>query len=192
MGRHTDIDVDLDDPPRRQVRAWLLPLVISALFAALMIALMVQVNGLGDRLRRAETDRDLLVEQVEKLGGVPLVSPSPGPRGEQGPTGPAGQTVVGPRGPTGSPGPSGPPGRDGKDGASGPVGTSGSPGPQGEPGATVTGPAGPKGEPGEPGPRGESGPTGPPPASWTFTHLGLTFTCRPVEPGSATYRCDPT
>lgn len=197
-GRHADLDLDQDDAPRR-VKPWLLPLVATVVFAALMVALMLQVNVFGERLRKAEADRDVLSEQVERLGGVPLVSPSAGPPGERGPVGPPGQTIVGPRGQTGPSGPPGRAGKDGKDGVPGPAGVAGSPGPRGEPGETVTGPPGPRGEPGKdgadgkdstvPGPQGERGPQGPPPASWTFTHLGITYTCTPDEPGGTTYTC---
>lgn len=86
MGRHTDLDLEQEDPPRR-IRPWLLPLVASVVFAGLMVALMLQVNTFGERLRKAESDRDVLSEQVKGLGGVPLVSPSAGPRGERGEAG---------------------------------------------------------------------------------------------------------
>jgi len=197
---------------RRARRNWLI-IAIAAVVAVLGIWASVQINALGSQLREAEENQQVLVEQVERLGGEPLVSPSvgpPGERGERGETGPPGQTIVGPRGSAGPSGPPGKPGRDGKDGAPGspgppgPPGAVGSPGPRGEPGATVTGPPGPKGEPGEdgkdgvdgsPGPQGERGPRGepgPPPSGWTYTdHLGVTHTCTPVEPGSATYTCKP-
>lgn len=186
---------------RRIRRNWLLVAAV-AVIGVLVVIISIQINALGEQLRKAEEDSHALADQVEQLGGVPLVSPSPGPpgeRGEPGPTGPPGATIVGPRGPAG---PSGPPGRDGKDGAQGPAGAAGSPGPRGEPGETVTGPPGPRGEPGKdgadgkdstvPGPQGERGPAGPPPSGWTYTdHLGFKYQCTPNEPGSTTYTCKP-
>jgi hypothetical protein len=214
MGCHQDdglFDDVADEPvevePRRP-RLWLLPLVVAVVFTAVLGALMVQINELGERVRQAESDRTILSDQVERLGGTPLVSPSvgpPGERGERGEAGPPGQTIVGPRGSPGPSGPAGRPGRDGVAGPTGPPGVAGSPGPKGEPGESVTGPPGPRGEPGAdgkdgvdgkdstvPGPQGERGPAGPPPSGWTYTdHLGVTHTCTPVEPGSTTYTCKP-
>jgi hypothetical protein len=193
---------------RRVRRNWII-IAIAGMVALLGVWASIQINALGEQLRKAEEDGQILSEQVERMGGVPLVSPSAGPPGERGEPGPPGQTIVGPRGSPGPSGPPGRPGRDGKDGAvgpQGPAGVAGSPGPRGEPGETVTGPpgpkgdkgadggdgkdgpAGPKGEQGDPGPRGEPGP---PPTSWTFTHLGITYRCTPTEPGSTTYTCEP-
>lgn len=188
---------------RRIRRNWLLVAAV-AVIGVLVVIISIQINALGEQLRKAEEDSHALADQVEQLGGVPLVSPSPGPpgeRGEPGATGPPGQTIVGPRGPAG------PSGRDGKDGAQGvpgvqgPAGVAGSPGPRGEPGETVTGPPGPRGEPGKdgadgkdstvPGPRGETGPAGPAPSGWTFEWAARTYRCTPDEPGSTHYTCKP-
>jgi hypothetical protein len=204
MGRHHDdglFDDVADEPvevePRRP-RLWLLPLVVAVVFTAVLGALMVQINELGERVRQAESDRTILSEQVERMGGVPLVSPSAGPPGERGDAGPRG--FQGPPGPSGPPGPRGAAGQPGRDGAVGPTGPPGMQGPQGEagargePGETVTGPPGASGPPGERGPQGEAGPrgeAGPPPAGWTFTHEGVTYTCGPASPGSTTYTCNP-
>jgi hypothetical protein len=194
----------MGDHVRRVRRNWLI-IVIAAVVALLGLWASVQINALGDQLRKSEENQEVLSDQVESLGGKPLVSPSVGPPGERGEQGPPGQTIVGPRGPAG---PSGPPGRDGrpgvagKDGAQGPAGVAGSPGPRGEPGESVTGPPGPRGEPGKdgadgkdstvPGPQGERGPAGPPPSGWTYTdHLGVKYQCTPDEPGSAHYTCKP-
>ncbi|HEY9375052.1 hypothetical protein [Streptomyces sp.] len=212
MGRHDDSvnpvfepdDSVAESAPRRM---WILPMAVAVVFAGLVAALMVQVASVRDQVRDAERDNAVLYDQVQRLGGVPLVSPSAGRQGERGPTGPAGQTVVGPRGLPGPSGPPGPAGRDGKPGKDGAVGLQGVPGLKGDPGATVTGPpgvkgdagadgkdgkdgsAGPEGKQGEPGPRGE---TGPAPASWTFTYLGVTYQCTPDEAGSTSYTCKAT
>lgn len=182
----------------RHVRAlrknWLV-LVGGGVVALLAVLVSMQVHAFGAQLRQAEDDRVVLSDQVERLGGVPLVSPSPGPPGQrgnpgpQGSTGPQGMTgpvgSPGPRGPKGDPGQAGVPavnGTPGKDGGQGPAGEQGPQGEQGERGEA--GEPGPRGEQGQPGPRGET------PAEWTFTHLGVTYTCRPVEAGSTTYRCE--
>ncbi|MFI6793691.1 hypothetical protein ACIBG4_40805 [Nonomuraea sp. NPDC050383] len=187
---------------RRLGRNWVL-FAAGATLSVLAVVVSFQIHSFGERLRQAEDDRAVLSDQVERLGGVPLVSPSasPGPRGQRGQTGA-----------TGTPGVSGRPGKDGTDGTAGPTGPpgptgpQGSPGPRGEPGETVTGPPGaqgdpgedgqdgrdgaqgPKGDTGEPGPRGDPGP---PPAGWSFTYLGVTYQCEPASPGSTTYTCKP-
>ncbi|MEV0993404.1 hypothetical protein [Nonomuraea sp. NPDC050202] len=171
-------------------RNW--PLFVGVAVVVLLgVWVSAQISGLGERVRQAEEDRQVLVEQVERLGGTPLVSPSPGPPGERGQQG-----IPGPPGPQGQAGPQGRPGRDGAQGLPGPSGPAG---PVGAPGPS--GPAGPSGPPGERGPqgeqgeRGEQGPRGEPgplPESWTFTSLGVEYVCRPVENGSADYRCEPT
>lgn len=208
MGRHEDagldrVDDDVEHP--RRPRAWPLPLAVAVVFAAVLAGLMVQISTLGERVRQAESDRQVLSDQVKGLGGVPLVTPSAGPRGERGEAGPPGQTIVGPRGPAGPSGPPGRSGRDGKDGAvgpPGPQGVAGSPGPKGEPGESVTGLPGPRGEPGKdgvdgkdstvPGPAGPAGPPGPPPSGWTYTDtLGRTYECTPDSPGSTHFTCKP-
>jgi uncharacterized membrane protein len=191
---------------RRIRRNWLV-LAAAGVIGVLVVFISVQIHAFGEQLRKAEEDSHVLAEQVERLGGTPLVSPAPIPAGERGPAGqPGPQGEPGPSGPDGSPGPTGKPGKDGtpgRPGPTGPPGVQGSPGPQGEPGDTVTGPPGPKGDKGEngkdgtdgakgasgdPGPRGEPGP---PPTSWTFTHLGITYRCTPTEPESTTYTCEP-
>ena len=162
---------------RAAARNWPM-LAGGAVVAALALVVSLQIHAFGNQLRRAEDDRQVLSEQVEQLGGVPLVSPTAGPPGERGPQGPPG--VPGPQGVPGPPGPSGKPGKPGADGEPG-VGQQGAEGPPGPPGVR-----------GEQGPPGDRGPAGPPPAAWSFTWLGVTYTCRPVEPGSATYHCEGT
>ncbi|GAA3172390.1 hypothetical protein [Nonomuraea roseoviolacea] len=182
----------------RRIRLnWLL-LAAGATLSALAVVVSMQIHALGDRVRQAEDDRAVLSDQVEKLGGVPLVSPSPGPRGERG--------APGPTGTAGARGRDGEDGRDGERGPTGPpgpAGPQGSPGPKGDPGPAVTGPPGPRGEPGEPGADGQDGKDGrdgdpgprgepgPPSSGWSFTYLGVTYRCTPADPGSATYTCQP-
>lgn len=90
------------------------------------------------------------------------------------------------------PGPSGPPGVAGVAGKDSTV-----PGPQGVPGkdSTVPGPQGVQGQPGQdstvPGPKGDKGDTGPAPSGWTFTFMGVTYSCAPSSPGSTQYSCQP-
>lgn len=216
MGRHEydGLDDPDEEPPRR--RAWhVWPLVVAVVIAVPPAVGMVVIGDVRNQLSAGERDRAVLAEQVERLGGIPLVSPSPGPRGERGEPGraPTAQEIqaavtsyLAAHPPASGRAPTAreisaavtaylrdnPPAR-------GPAGPSGSPGPRGEPGATVTGPPGPKGEPGKdgadgkdstvPGPKGEQGDTGPPPSSWTFAIGPVTYTCRPTEPGATTYQC---
>lgn len=140
-------------------------------------------------------DRDLCVkaEQVQQNPTEAI----PGPKGDPGPPGRDGEdgrTVVGPKGE---------PGKDST--VPGPAGADSTvPGPQGAPGkdATVPGPPGERGlqgergadstVPGPQGPAGERGPQGEPgsgPSSFTFTYLGMPYTCTPNPPGSSTYTC---
>lgn len=183
----------------RRVRRYWVIAAGTLSFAALFFYVSAQINSLADQLRQAESDRQVLSTQVQQLGGIPRVSATPGPRGQPGVQGSAGpQGVTGARGPQGVPGT---PGATGKPGPSGASGRPGVPGPQGSPGPT--GPAGASGQPGpagERGPQGEKGPkgdpgargeTGPPPSSWTYTWLGVTYRCTPDTPGAATYTCKP-
>lgn len=205
MGRHKDDglfrdqgdDTAVDEPaekedlPRRP-RWWPLPLAVALVFAGILAALMLQIHDMRAQMLTAEHNSEVLADQVEELGGVPRVSPSAGPPGQRGDVGPQG-----PPGPSGPPGPRGADGKPGKDGTPGATGPPGVQGPKGdtgvkgEPGEAVTGPPGP---PGERGPQGEPGPRGrpgPPPEGWTFTYGGVTQTCRPVEPDSTSYTCNP-
>ena len=143
-------------------------------------------------------DRDLCAkaEQVQQnpTEAIPGPKGDPGPPGRDGADGSDGQSVTGPKGD---------PGKDST--TPGPAGADSTvPGPQGAPGkdSTVPGPAGergPQGErgadstvPGPQGPAGERGPQGEPgsgPSSFTFTYLGMPYTCTPNPPGSSTYTC---
>lgn len=212
MGRHNDdglfrgqaddAPVDEEEPfaeQPRKPRLWPLPLLVAVVFAAVLAALMVQIHAVQEQIAATERDNAVLADQVRQLGGVPAVTPHPGPPGERGDIGPQG-----PQGPPGASGMPGPRGADGKPGKDGQDGSPGPPGPSGPPGATVTGPSGPpgpKGEQGDEGPQGSPGlrgeegprgPEGPPPTGWTFAWLGVTYTCRPVEPGSTAFRCEPS
>lgn len=142
--------------------------ILFTLVATLALAgfgfLVVTVQGLSGELRTANTARDALAQQVERLGGKPVAGP-PGSRGEQGVSvvGPRGQRgatgPTGPVGPAGRAGPSGSPGAGGEAGADGvgAVGPSGAPGADGQ---SIVGPAGPKGDPGPAGPAGAPGKDG--------------------------------
>ncbi|NAS22490.1 hypothetical protein GT755_12435 [Herbidospora sp. NEAU-GS84] len=171
-------------------RNWPLVAIILT-FITLAWYVSSQIRSLADQLQQAEEDRVVLAQQVEQLGGVPRVTPPPGPQGEPGLPGAAGEP--GQPGPRGSAGPSGAPGQAGEPGPSGPSGPPGIQGPSGPPGERgEPGPAGergPQGERGEQGPRGE---TGPPPTSWSYTWLGITYGCTPDQAGSTNYVCNPS
>nr|UAX58294.1 collagen-like protein [Streptomyces sp. A144] len=133
-------------------------------------------------------DPSQAVDELDDRTRVPV--PLPGPRGPKGEPGKAAPTI------TPSPGP---PGRDGQDSTvPGPAGSPGAPGAD----STVPGPSGAPGKdgqdgqdgaPGRDGQDGAPGRDGQPPASWTFTYGGVTYTCRRVDnfdPAAPRYRCD--
>lgn len=137
----------------------LLILALVAWALTLIAAQHAQIRQLAD-------EGGQLADQVRAMGGVPVVTPSPGAPGDPGAPGSPGSP--------GQPGADGRPGRTGQSGESGPQGPQGpqgEPGADGEPGATVQGPPGPSGAPGAPGKdgadgadgeRGPAGPSGPP------------------------------
>ncbi|MGA5486712.1 collagen-like protein [Streptomyces pseudogriseolus] len=162
--------------------------------------LAVEADRRGDAVSTLAGDVRILRAQVQAAGATPKVPdpsqavddldertrvpvPVPGPRGPQGAPGDPGPTI------TPSPGPRGQPGRDGADSTvPGPAGSPGAPGAD----STVPGPSGPPGPPGRDGRDGISGTDGRPPAGWTFTYGGVTYTCTPVDefdPAAPRYRC---
>lgn len=122
----------------------LIPLVV--LVASLLSSLLIQVGKVAEENKKLRETSQTLQQQIEDMGGHPVVEAIPGEEG-----------------PRGKPGP---PGRDGQDGERGPRGPQGEPGEDGEPGPPgkdgKPGPQGPQGEQGPPGPQGERGPAGPP------------------------------
>ncbi|MFB7500011.1 collagen-like protein [Streptomyces sp. NPDC056161] len=147
---------------RRWRRGDFLTVAVAILLGTVLAWIVLSMQGLRHDLRTANSARDALAQQVERLGGTPVAGPA-GSRGQPGESvvGPSGAPgVEGPRGepgPTGSPGPSGSPGKDGSDGKAGASAT----GQPGAPGATgAAGPAGPAGSQGQPGPAGPQGEKG--------------------------------
>ena len=183
---------------RRWRRGDLFALAAAVAVGALFAWILLSIQGLTVDLQTANQARDALAEQVQQLGHKPVAGP-PGSRGEPGesvvgPPGPRGEQ--GDPGPSGPAGPSGPPGKSGKDGADGSDGTAGEPGSVGATGpAGPAGPQGPQGEAGPAGPQGsagQDGADGKPPAGWTFTYQGVTYTCAPVDgfdPSDPRYQC---
>jgi Collagen triple helix repeat (20 copies) len=140
-----------------------LVIVIGATYITAVIA-----SGQADRAR-LERQVESLAEQVRGLGGVPVVSPSPGAPGRPGTPGAPGQP--GSPGTPGDRGPAGPSGSPGASGAPGSPGTPGQPGSAGQPGQD--GAQGPPGPQGEQGPRGEQGAPGETPETVYCTPPGL-------------------
>ena len=199
--------------------AWIVALVVMALVGWLIVQVFTLSDELDQRADAGLADRTelraLYEDNAEALhranarlkavGAEPVPTPPapdpivitedlvaiPGPPGAPGPVGP-----VGPRGADGSDGTDGktivgPPGPVGAPGVVGPPGPEGPPGPQGAPGADgATGPQGPQGPAGPQGPPGEDGKDGKPPASITFTVLGITYACTDPD-GDLVYACEP-
>lgn len=116
----------------------LIPLVV--LVASLLSSLLIQVGKVAEENKKLRETSQTLQQQIEDMGGRPVVEVIPGEEGPRGKPGPPGRN--------GQDGEPGPPGKDGKPGPQGPQGEQGPPGPQGE-----RGPAGP------PGPAGKDGRT---------------------------------
>jgi hypothetical protein len=178
----------------RMLGAEFLGLLTAALALAFFGWLAVTVVSLTGDLRQANVARDALARQVQQMGGEPVAGP-PGSRGDPGTAG-----AQGPPGDPGSPGsmgPSGPPGPTGPAGPSGPPGAGSTlAGPTGVPGPTgpagPAGGAGPAGAAGAAGPPGQDGAAGQPPAGWTFSSGGTTYTCGRVsgfDPANPQYTC---
>ena len=187
---------------RRWRRGDFFAVVAAVVLGAAFAWIVLSIQGMAQDLHAKDSDIAALAQQVKGLGGTPVAGPS----GSPGKAGAAG--TRGPRGPRGSPGPGGTSGKPaptltpspGASGASGAPGKPGAdstvPGPTGPPGpsSTVAGPSGPPGPAGSDGADGKDGSDGKPPASWTFTYLGVTYTCRPVDgfdPDNPKYDCEP-
>ena len=128
----------------------LIPLVV--LVASLLSSLLIQVGKVADENKKLRETSQVLQQQIEDMGGHPVIEVIPGDEGPRGKPGPPGRD-----GQDGEPGPRGLQGEPGEDGEPGPPGEDGKPGPQGP-----QGPQGEQGPPGERGPKGERGPQGPP------------------------------
>jgi hypothetical protein len=181
---------DQPDPDTRSMHRLLWVFVGLLVLGVAMVSVSFLVYRADARERDAAQDRALvavagdarqLYEQVEDLGGDPVVD-APPPDAVVGATGAAGQDGrPGRDGRDGAPGAPGEPGSDGEpgtDGVNGEPGTDGEPGSDGQDGVTppclaeetqCRGPAGPAGERGA---QGEPGPTCP---------AGSTLQTRTVE-----------
>ena len=84
---------------RRLRRNWLL-VSAAAVIGVLVVVISMQIHALGEQLRQAESDSAVLSDQVKRMGGVPLVSPSAGPPGERGKVGDKGDPGTPGRAPT--------------------------------------------------------------------------------------------
>lgn len=169
-----------------RIHPWWHTAVYLVLFAILAAFTYSVLDDLTDRINSANERADVneagvaaLADQVEGLGGTPVVTPEdlpeagadglPGNDGDDGADGADGADgtngvdgVDGTDGTDGDPGATGASGTDGGAGASGTPGEPGAPGSDGAAGAMgEPGPAGPQGEPGPAGPQGETGATGP-------------------------------
>lgn len=162
--------------------------VLALVLAAGLSLLLIQVMRVSEENDQLENSAESLAQQVEDMGGQPVIRPEDlrqGPRGEQGDRGPRG-----PRGPEGDRGPRGPAGERGPigpQGSQGDTGSEGERGPQGEAGSE--GDQGPQGEQGPAGPQGETGPQGPPGADG---RTPAEMTCTRTEPLGDTYECSVT
>lgn len=199
------------DPPEKASRlrrffslrtAMIVVVVIVLLFPYLIVGVLS-----SDNHKLLESNRQL-IDQLIDAGEKPIITdPEEVTQGEGTIIGPTG--VQGERGPAGEDGRDatdaqvregiaaycdarfrcqGPAGADGIDGSPGSNGVNGSDGQNGAQG--VPGPAGPQGELGPAGPQGiqgEPGPVGPAPASFSFTFLGVPYTC--TNTGTGDYTC---
>ena len=187
---------------RRWRRGDVLAVTAAIALGAAFAWILLSIQGMNQDLRAKDASIAALAQQVKGLGATPVAGPSGipgkagavgarGPRGFRGSPGPSGASGKPAPTLTSSPGPSGASGAPGKPGADSTV-----PGPSGPPGAdsTVAGPSGPPGPAGSDGTDGRDGSDGKPPASWTFTYLGTTYTCRPVDnfdESNPQYDCQP-
>lgn len=153
---------------------------------------LIQIGNIAEENKELRSTAQTLQRQVEDLGGIPVVTPEPGPTGEAGPPGPKGDQGF--PGPQGVPGPVGPQGPDGLTGVAGQVGPSGQNGTDGTSGADgQTGPQGPQGDSGPQGPAGERGPQGPAGQNGTDGRTPTHMTCTPTSGvGSSSWDCTVT
>jgi hypothetical protein len=110
----------------RQARHGLPAVLLALVFLVLVVWLALAIRDVHDRLRQAQQDNQTLAQQVRDLGGVPAVTPQPGPTGAPGSPGAPG--LPGQNGRAGQPGSSGRPGRSGAAGRPGKTGPSGAAG----------------------------------------------------------------
>jgi hypothetical protein len=155
---------------REDKLAGLLALLLVLALLVIVVLGRLDQERLRDDLVDARANQDALAQQVENLGGNPVVDPEDfvGPQG-----------IQGIEGEPGADGAQGDPGPEGAQGATGATGDPGPPGPQGEQGPT--GPAGADGADGEDGQDVES---------FTFDWLGQTYTCTDPE-NDGSFTCDP-
>lgn len=175
--------VERTDPAagRRRALVWAAAAVLLLCLAGASVYFVLRLGDLQGQVDAAQTDAGRLADQVEQLGGTPVVEPAaPGVRGADGRDGVDG--VDGRDGQDGRDGRDGQPGDDGSDGEPGRAGTDGQPG--------VTPPCmaepaqcrGVDGQPGAPGPAGPAGPPGPtcPPG---YTAESRSYDPTPLTPG---------
>ena len=188
---------------REEARRWrrgdLFVVIAAVTLGGVLAWIVLSIQTMAQDGKQKDADIAALSQQVRGLGATPVAGPSGSPgkagaagdrgsRGPRGSTGPAGASGKPAPTLTPSPGASGASGAPGKPGADSTV-----PGPPG-PSSTVAGPSGPPGPAGNNGTDGKDGSNGKPPASWTFTYLGVTYTCRPVDnfdPDNPKYDCQP-
>ncbi len=93
-----------------------------------MAWIVLTLQAVTDDLRTANSARDQLARQVERMGGTPPIAGPPGSRGEPGESRPGPRGPQGPPGDTGEPGPTGASGKPGEDARTGKAGAAGADG----------------------------------------------------------------
>jgi len=189
--------------------------ILVSLIIVLMLLGKSQVDKAHNRAEESIAAQTILSDDVIALRaqvsllGVPPIAPAPSPeiiieRGETGEEG-RGPTIEEIfagiatycaaadepcRGFTGLVGESGSFGVDGEDGVDGLNGTNGVDGLNGVNGKDgKDGVDGTNGVDGVNGLDGATGSQGPPPSSFSFTYLAITYTCTPISPGSTIFQC---
>lgn len=137
--------------------------VLTVAFFSYRAASTDEIRSLGDRADDNAAVANRLADQVEQLGGTPVVEPpaqgEPGAKGDQGDQGSTGER--GPKGDKGDPGGRGPAGTNGSNGTNGTSGTNGQDGVTPPCMAEPTQCRGADGEDGTDGQDGAQGPPGP-------------------------------